>query len=92
MTDDETQVIAPRAADPPEDPNAPAPVIPISEYDPRKDPGPERHEDEGQPESIWGDEVVDLETQRKDDTTLLATDRVSVDAENNFVIVPLEQE
>jgi len=46
------------------------------DYDPRLDPGPPRPEDEGDiDDTPLSSPEVDLETQRKDDSTVLATDR-----------------
>ena len=65
---------------------APAPVAPLDEYDPRKDPGPQRYEDTeaaAEDETPVDSKEVPLEDSRKDDTTVLATD--VFDSEGNRV-------
>lgn len=64
-------------------------VTPITEYDPRKDFGPKRPEDEVdvEDETPLSAEEVPLEASRKDETTLLATDTVRVDDDGEIVIV-----
>lgn len=62
----------------------------IEDYDPRKDPGPKRREDEEAEEADdtpLSAEEVPLEDSRKDETSLLATDIVRVDDEGEIVIV-----
>ena len=63
------------------------PVLkPIEEYDPRKDPGPERYEDQMEPPYELAEVTspeVPLEESRKDETTVLASD--VFDAEGNRV-------
>lgn len=64
---------------------------PITEYDPRKDPGPKRVEDEEAEEADdtpLSAEEVPLEESRKNESTLLSTDTVRVDDDGVVVIVP----
>lgn len=74
----------------PED-KKPAPPKESAQYDPRKDLGPVRREDE---EAQAADNTplsakeVPLEASRKDETTLLATDIVRVDDAGEVTIVP----
>lgn len=64
------------------------PNLDLSDYDPRNDPGPERREDqvEAAVETPLSAEEVSLEESRKDETTVLATDRLRVNDQNEVKI------
>jgi hypothetical protein len=71
---------------PEEETLAAEPIVPVSKYDPRKDPGPKRIEDhyaEGAVDPKVYDKRVEvpLEDSVKDHTTILATD--TFDSEGN---------
>lgn len=75
---DERVTVSEKAAKLHEDRTAPPPVLDLSEYDPRKDPGPPRFEDlvaaAEDDTPVDGQIEVPLEESVKDHTTILASD------------------
>lgn len=68
--------------------NAATAPAPITEYDPRTDPGPERYEDQFVAEDdtpLSAPERTDEES-RRDETTVMANDRLIVTDENEVQI------